>query len=316
MSRLLLLLAACAHATPPPSGTVSLPGAGTGVGLDYIAYDAANHRVWIPAAERIDVIDARTLEVKTIEGLATKTFEREGHKRVAGASSAAIGQGVAYVGNRADASVCAFDAATLAKRMCATLASPPDGMLAVGKELWVTTPRAKSIQVLDATTLAGIAAIQLDGEPEGFAVDPAKGLFFTNLEDKDLTLAIDLHTRTIQSEWSPSCGGDGPKGLAFANGHLVVVCPDHLETMDATGQIIAKLEVGGGLDSIDVRDGTIAAAAGKEAVLVWAALGLDGKLVELVRQPTEPGARNAVFGDAGAAFVGVGRTGRVLVLHR
>lgn len=316
MNRLLVLLAACAHAAPPPSGAVSLPGAGKGVGLDYIVFEPVNHRVWIPAASRIDVIDARTLAVQTIEGLATKEFEREGHKRTAGASGAALGAGVVYVSNRADASVCAYDAATLAKRTCATLASSPDAMIAVGKELWVTTPRTKTIAVLDATTLAGIAAIQLDGDPESFAFDPAKGLVFTNLEDKDLTLAIDQHTRTIQSTWSPSCGEDGPKGLAFASGHLVVVCPDHIETMDATGGIIAKLTIGGGLDAVDVRDGTIAAAAGHEAVLVYAMLGLDGKLTELVRQPTEPGARNAVFGDGGAAFVGVGKTGRVLVLHR
>lgn len=299
----LIALVGCAHAAAPPSGSVSLPGAGTGVGLDYLAFDATNHRVWVPAGTRVDAIDTRTLAITVVDDKHAK------------ASSAAVGDGVVYIGDR-NADVCAYDAATLAQKHCVKLKASPDGLLVVGKELWVTTPRAKAIQVLDAATLAGVAAIQLDGEPEGYAVDAAKGLFFTNLEDKDMTLAIDLHTRTIQSEWSPSCGGDGPKGLAFASGHLVVVCPDRIETMDATGGIISKLEIGGGLDAIDVHDGTIIAAAGQEAVLVWVSLGLDGKLVELVRQPTEPGARNAVFGDAGAAFVGSGKTGRVLVLHR
>ena len=39
------------------------------------------------------------------------------------------------------------------------------------------------------------------GEPEGFAVDDARGLFYTNLEDKDRTLAIDLKTRQITKTW-------------------------------------------------------------------------------------------------------------------
>ena len=38
-----------------------------------------------------------------------------------------IGKNVAFVGNRGDSTVCAFDAGTLAKRGCVTLDSMPDG---------------------------------------------------------------------------------------------------------------------------------------------------------------------------------------------
>ena len=52
-----------------------------------------------------------------------------------------------YIGNRADANVCALDATTLARGGCLTIPSSPDGIAYVAKthEVWVTTPRDKSI---------------------------------------------------------------------------------------------------------------------------------------------------------------------------
>src|SRR5436309_1868475 len=110
-----------------------------------------------------------------------------------GPSSVTIGDGVAYVGNRGDSSICAFDRKSLEKKSCAQVPGVPDGTfwVATTKEVWVTTPRDKSIQVLDANGALKIAGkIDLEGEPEGYAVDPGKGLVYTNLEDKDRTLVI------------------------------------------------------------------------------------------------------------------------------
>ena len=55
--------------------------------------------------------------------------------------------GRVYIGNRADANVCALDATTLARGGCLTIPSSPDGIAYVAKthEVWVTTPRDKSI---------------------------------------------------------------------------------------------------------------------------------------------------------------------------
>ena len=49
----------------------------------------------------------------------------------------------------------------------------PDGLAYVAErsEVWVTTPRDKSIRILDAKTLAEKAKLTFDGNPEGFAVD-------------------------------------------------------------------------------------------------------------------------------------------------
>src|SRR5581483_5612998 len=90
------------------------------------------------------------------------------------------------------------------------------GYVGSAKELWVTTPHDKHIVILDVSKPTAPKAkdkMTFEGEPEGVAVDDTHGNFYTNLEDKDRTLAIDIKTRKIVSTWMPKCGDDGPKGL-------------------------------------------------------------------------------------------------------
>ncbi len=283
--------------------------------------------MWIPASGsgRVDVIDAKTEQVTPIEGFATKEVERHGKKMSTGPTAATVGDGVVYIGNRGDASVCAVDAASLAKRDCVTLDSSPDGMqyVASTKEVWVTTPRDKSIRILDVSTPSHPTAkdkIAFEGEPEGFAIDNDRGVFYTNLEDKDETLAIDVKTHAIAKHWQPKCGEDGPKGLALdaAANHLVVVCPDHVETLDAghDGAVVGTLQVGKGLDAIDLGGHVVAAAAGGAGKIVFATLEPDGKLTEVATVTTTKGARNAVLSANGTAFVAVGPSASILVVPR
>src|SRR5262249_29686530 len=139
----------------------------------------------------------------------------------------------------------------------APLDSMPDGLAYVAqtKEVWVTTPRDKSIRILDGKTLKPKAKLSFEGEPEGFAVDGKRHRFYTNLEDKDKTLAIDLQTRKTLATSAPGCGEDGPKGLAVdeATGLLFVACPAGAEVLDAAhdGKILSKVEAGDGVDNID-----------------------------------------------------------------
>jgi DNA-binding beta-propeller fold protein YncE len=216
---MLVIAVGCSTAAPrPPSigaasapsvQAIALPGAPAGgVVLDYIAYDRAHHRVWVPAGNtgKVDVVDVSSGQVAQIDGFVTAEMERKGKKRTVGPSSATVGDGIVFVGNRGDSSVCAVEADSLRKGACVTLESMPDGLAYVAstKEVWVTTPRDKSIIVLDVANpgaLAVKAKINFEGEPEGFAVDDARGLFYTNLEDKDRTLAIDLKTRQITKTW-------------------------------------------------------------------------------------------------------------------
>src|SRR5437867_758742 len=110
---------------------LALPGAPPdGVMLDYLAADRARHRVWVPAGGtgNIVVIDTNTQEIRRVEKFPTKEVERRGTKRMVGPSSAAVGDGVVYVGNRGDSSVCAVDATTLKRDGCVTLSAMPDGL--------------------------------------------------------------------------------------------------------------------------------------------------------------------------------------------
>src|SRR5437867_2033182 len=185
--------------------SIALPGApSSGVFMDYIAYDQAHHRVWVPAGNTgsVDVVDVTNDRVTRVEGFPTAEVERAGTKRTVGPSSATVGDGVVYVGNRGDSSVCAVGAESLKVGPCVKLDFMPDGLAYVARtrEVWATTPRDKSIAILDASNPGALkrkARIGLEGQPEGYAVDDARGVFYTNFEDKDRTLTIDVKTRRV-----------------------------------------------------------------------------------------------------------------------
>src|ERR1700687_1643618 len=200
--------------------TLPLPDNGTGdVSMDYIAFDPATNSLGVPGGNTgaVDVVDVATGKVHQIPNLPTSQVQARGGTRVLGPSGVSIGDGVVYIGNRGGSEVCAFNARSLARVGCAHLDSRPDGVAYVAptKEVWVTTPGEQSIRVLDATTLMQKAKLTYPGNPEGYAVDAKRGRFYTNLEDKDRTIAIDLKTHATLATWNPACGGDGPHGLAL-----------------------------------------------------------------------------------------------------
>ena len=143
-------------------------------------------------------------------------------------------------------------------------------------------------------------------------------MFFTNLEDKDKTLVVDLKSHAVTKTWEPKCGEDGPKGLIYddASDHLLVVCPALVETFDHDGKLLSKLEVGDGLDAVDFVPGRreVFAAAARAEKMTVARLDNDGKLTALATVPTAKGARNAVASEDGTAFVANGPAGAILVV--
>ena len=320
--------AALASAAKSEVPSLALPGApAIGVALDYLAVDRTRHRVWVPAGGTGNtvVIDTKTQEIRRVEKFPTKEVERRGMKRMVGPSSATIGDGFVYVGNRADSSVCAIDATSLDRGGCVTLPASPDGVAYVArtKEVWVTTPREQSITILDvskpaAPKLAG--SIKLDGAPEGYAVDDGHGFYYTDLEDKDRTLRIDVSTRKVTATWMPACGEEGPGGLAVepSGQLLMIVCRGHVEVLDgsADGKILSKLDTGAGVDNVDYLPGRrlLYAAAGGAATLTVAHLDDKGILKLTASMPTAKGARNAVAADDGVAYVADGPEGKILVV--
>jgi DNA-binding beta-propeller fold protein YncE len=298
------------HSLPLPGGTPD------GISMDYIAYDPATSSVWVPAGNSgaVDVIDAATEKVRQITGFATKEVTFRERKRLLGPSSASVGVDVVYVGNRGDQSICAFDAKTLEKRRCEVLDSMPDGVLYVRetKEVWVTTPREKSIRILDGTTLHQKAKLTFDGSPEGFAADAHRHRFYTNLEDKDLTLAIDVKTHKTVDTWKPSCGKEGPRGLRAdeSTGHLFVACTARVEVLDAgrDGAVLSSIDTGEGVDDIDYAPEShlLYAGAARAAKLTVARADARGHLTAVATVDTPAGARNPAVTKGGSVYLAHG----------
>jgi DNA-binding beta-propeller fold protein YncE len=312
-----LLAASSAAAAENTTYTVRnqpLPGATpVGISMDYIAFDPSTRFVWVPAGNTglVVVIDSSDGSLKQIGGFRTAEIGTGDRKRFVGPSSVTIGDGVVYIGNRGDSSVCAIDARSFAKGPCHELDSMPDGLAYVApqNEVWVTTPRDKSIRVLDAKTLAQKARLGFDGNPEGFAVDGRHGRFYTNLEDKDLTLAIDLASRKTLETWKPGCGEDGPRGLRVdpATNQLFVACSARAEVLDAAhgGKVLSSIDTGDGVDDIDYSPAAhlLYVGAARAGQLTVASVDAHGNLTAAARVPTPKGARNPAVTDRGVVYL-------------
>jgi len=323
----LTLWLACSSAFAQPSSAaphpVSLlgPGATGPVVMDYLGYEPATDTVWAPGGNtgKVFVLDAESEQVQAVDGFPT----REANGRQLGPSSVTFGPRTAYVGNRADGAVCAVDVSSRRRRECLKLEVPPDGLayVASSKEVWATQPRSNSIAVLAATEsgLTARATVKVDGVPEGFAVDLQRARFYTNLQDKDETLAIDLATRQVAARWKTGCGAKGPRGLALdaARGLLFVACTDGFVglLLDKGGAQLAGLVVGPGVDNPDIVPSMkrLLAAAGGAGTLSFVGYEDTGRLQLLRRLVTAPGVRVVVADKRGKAFAADSAGGRIWI---
>jgi DNA-binding beta-propeller fold protein YncE len=316
---------------------ITLPSATGPVALDYFVYDSTTGKLWLPASNTgsVDVIDERTDAVSQITGFQTGEIERRGRRITVGPTAAAVGDGVVYIGNRGEATLCVIDTKTLARGECVP-ASPdrtvtPDGVVYVAatREVWITTrPKvgadpaaAKSLQIFDASDpqhLKWKAKITLDGLAEGYAVDNQHGLFYTNIEDRGTTVAIDVHSRKVAAKWNP--GSIDLQGLALDNaqGFLFVACGDHIMSLDVghDGKITDSITTGAGLDNIDysAEGKLLYAAASQAATLTIAEVDDHGKLHLKATVPTVKGARSVVAGKGDTAYLIDPAGGRILKL--
>ena len=319
---------------------LALPGATGVVTLDYCAYDHATGRLWVPASNTgsVDVIDEATDAVSQVTGFKTGEVELRGRKVTLGPTAVSIGDGVVYIGNRGDSSLCIVDAHSLERGECLQVAPPsagrasaPDGVVYVAatRELWITTGAPplgiasadKSIQVFDASDPRHLklkTKIPLDGSAEGYAVDNQRGLFYTNVEETGKTVAIDARSHKVVAKWD--VGSRELQGLALdsARGFLFVACGDHVVNVDVAhdGKIIDSLQTGAGLDNIDysIDQRTLYAAASQVATLSIAEVGDDGKFHLKASVPTVKGARGVIAAKGEKAYLIDPAEGRILKL--
>ena len=290
--------------------------------MDYLAYDAQSGLLFVPGSNtgKLDVIDTRTGKLRSLDGW--PTAQRD--DRVAGITAATTGAGYAYIGNRADSTVCAVKIETLARRGCVTLPSTPDGVFYVSptREVWVTMPRDNSLLVLglkDPANPTAAGTIRLEGQPEGYAVDERRGIVFTNLEDKDKTLAIEARSRKVTATWSPECGEKGPRGIAVDPDalHVFVACfAGGLREFGSNGKILARLETGAGVDNIDwfPSGHLVYVASAQEGKLTIARSGPEGALSVVSVAQTVPGGRSVIVDGSGTAYIPDSKGGRLVLV--
>src|SRR5438128_1048822 len=319
---------------------LSLPGATGVVRLDYFAYDRSTGRVWVPASNTgsVDVIDESSDAVSQVTGFKTGEVELRGRKVTLGPTAVSVGDGVVYIGNRGDSTLCVIDAHTLARGEClevapvsAGRAAAPDGVVYVAatRELWITTGAPplgiasadKSLQVFDASDprhLKRKTKIPLEGSAEGYAVDNQRGLFYTNLEETGKTIAIDARSHKVVAKWD--LGSRELDGLALdgARRFLFVACGDHVVSIDAGhgGKVVDSITTGPGLDNIDYSPDQklLYAAASLAAILTIADVDDHGRFHPKATVPTVKGARGVVAGKGGTAYIIDPAEGRILKL--
>lgn len=321
---------------------IDLPAATGRVALDYFAYDRATGKLWVPASNtgNVDVIDGNSDAISQVTGFKTGEVELRGRKVTLGPTAVSIGDGVVYIGNRGDSTLCVIDAHTLERGEClevapisAGRAAAPDGVIyvAVTRELWITTGAPplgvasadKSLQVFDASDprhLKRKTKIPLEGSAEGYAVDNQRGVFYTNLEETGNTIAIDVRSHKAIAKWDP--GSRELQGLALdhARNFLFVACGDHVVSIDAGhgGKVLDSIMTGPGLDNIDYapEQKVLYAAASQAATLTVADVDDHGKFHLKATVPTVKGARGVVAGKSETAYLIDPAEGRILKLTR
>jgi len=302
--------------------TLALPDHGKGnITMDYIAYDSKTASVWVPAINigSVYVVNTKDGTVREVSGFPTSEVEFRGRKRAQGPSGVSIGDGVVYVGDRADSSVCAVDENSLERKICGHIDSMPDGVVYVAptREVWVTAPRDNSVRILDAETLNQKEKLTFEGRPEGYAVDARRGRLYMNYEDKDLTTAIDLKTRKTIAKWQSSCGEDGPHGISLdqSTGFLFVACSTRAEVLDAAhnGKQLSSVNTGDGVDDLNFSPTThtLYVGAAKDAKLIVARVDAAGKLSIVAQVPTHEGARNGVVTQDGVVYLAHSQLGQL-----
>src|ERR1700693_2555533 len=118
-----------------------------------------------------------------------------------------------------------------------------------------------------------------------------------------------LKTQETVATWNPSCGKEGPHGLAVDSeaGHLFVACSTVAEVLDAgrDGVILSMVETGDG-----VHDSNYAPAkhllyvgAARAAKLTIAHADDYGRLAIIAQVLTHESAHNGVAGKSGTVYL-------------
>ena len=234
------------------AGRIALPGSAP-IGMDYLTYDAATHQVWVPAGNTgaVDVLDTKTYQVKQVLGFPTAPPRRPGRPN-AGPSSVAVGDGVVWIwesggphGLRRRSGTSEARQLFSVERDAGWARLSVDDARALGNHPgresdrdpgWQrqasgyapSSGRARRLRLRRRTR-------DLLHEPRGFGSDAGPSM---------------PGGRKILATYHPSCGQEGPRGLAVdgARRLLLVACTNGVVSLDLArrGKVKDHLERRGG----------------------------------------------------------------------
>jgi YVTN family beta-propeller protein len=254
---------------------------------DYIAFDAATHRLYISHNTEVKIVDADSGSVVgSIPDL----------KRVHGIALVPdLGRGFISDGGADEAVV--FDLKTLKVSNHIKTGSNPDCIIydPASKHVFTMNGKSNDSSVIDPTSLTVIATIPMGGRPE-YAVADGKGMIYDNIEDKNEVVALDSRANTVKARWpiAPAAEAtaidmDIQHRRLFIGGRNKI-----LAIMDAdSGKVIQTFPIGSGVDTntYEPETGLLFTAVREGALHIFHEDGPDKfSVVETVK--TEFGARN------------------------
>jgi DNA-binding beta-propeller fold protein YncE len=234
-------------------------------GWDYLAEDAAAHRLYVSHGTKIVVID---MERNTVVG------EIDSLPGVHGfAIAPELGLGFASNGRENKAAVVDLKTLTITRRV--ETGENPDAILYVPglQEVYTFNGRGHSATVFGAKSGTVIATIPLSGKPEFAVYDPEAGRIYNNIEDQNEIVAIDAKTHAVVATW-PIAPGEEASGLAIDLAHhrLFAVCGNGYMVMvnSTTGAVVDTVRIGRGPDAtrFDPATGLAFASNGEGTVTI------------------------------------------------
>jgi len=254
---LLLGLAACSNDLPPAgmcqvATTREVPIvehvalAGHSVGYDDLRYAPQLGKVLaVPSGTaRLYMIDPDSMAV-TMTGV-------PGGSESVDASATTI-----YVLDRSGDNIVAIDAASLTTTHTQATSGNPDYVRfsPTSSEVWVTVPGRDKIQILDGSTLAPIATVDLPGAPEGLTFD-STGLAYTQSGGR--MIQLDVERRAVINVWDTGCASShGFPQIDESYGFAIAGCASNggIGVTTTSGDKRAGFEAGGDA-AILAHDGT------------------------------------------------------------
>jgi hypothetical protein len=162
------------------------------------------------------------------------------------------------------------------------------------------------------------AFIKVERGPESLVIDRKRQRAFTHLW-ASMSVAIDLHARSVVAKWRNGCSGSRGIAIDEARGFLFAGCSEGKAVsldVDHDGKQISNVSTGRGVDVIAYSPSLmhLYVPGATSATMAVIAVGDTGQLTTLVNVPTAGGAHCVTADDLGGVWVCDPRDGKLLFM--